>query len=398
MRIKALIVLAGVVITTGIAQADTSVKIGVLNDQSGAYADLSGMGSVVAAQMAAEDFKKAHKGIEVDVIAADHQNKADIAANTSRQWIDQDNVDVIADVPNSAAALAVNAIVREKNRIHLNSGAGTADLTGEACTANTVHWTYDTWALAHGTAAALTKQGGNSWFFLAADYTFGRAMERDAKAVIKSLGGEVLGSVFHPLSSGDFSSFLLQAQASGAKVVGLANGGADLTNSIKQAAEFGLVQGGQTLAGLVVFISDIHALGPEAAQGLVLTEAFYWDQNDATRTFSNRFAERFGGKMPTMVHAGVYSSVMHYLKAVEAVGSKDAAKVMAKMKETPVEDPLFGKGEVRQDGRVIHDMYLFRVKSPEQSKGEWDLYETLATIPADEAFRPLKDGGCPLVQ
>jgi branched-chain amino acid transport system substrate-binding protein len=398
VQIKALIVLAGVVITTGIAQADTSVKIGVLNDQSGAYADLSGMGSVVAAQMAAEDFKKAHKGIEVDVIAADHQNKADIAANTSRQWIDQDNVDVIADVPNSAAALAVNAIVREKNRIHLNSGAGTADLTGEACTANTVHWTYDTWALAHGTAAALTKQGGNSWFFLAADYTFGRAMERDAKAVIESLGGEVLGSVFHPLSSGDFSSFLLQAQASGAKVVGLANGGADLTNSIKQAAEFGLVQGGQTLAGLVVFISDIHALGPEAAQGLVLTEAFYWDQNDATRTFSNRFAERFGGKMPTMVHAGVYSSVMHYLKAVEAVGSKDAAKVMAKMKETPVEDPLFGKGEVRQDGRVIHDMYLFRVKSPEQSKGEWDLYETLATIPADEAFRPLKDGGCPLVQ
>jgi branched-chain amino acid transport system substrate-binding protein len=398
MRIKALIVLAGVVITTGIAQADTSVKIGVLNDQSGAYADLSGMGSVVAAQMAAEDFKKAHKGIEVDVIAADHQNKADIAANTSRQWIDQDNVDVIADVPNSAAALAVNAIVREKNRIHLNSGAGTADLTGEACTANTVHWTYDTWALAHGTAAALTKQGGNSWFFLAADYTFGRAMERDAKAVIESLGGEVLGSVFHPLSSGDFSSFLLQAQASGAKVVGLANGGADLTNSIKQAAEFGLVQGGQTLAGLVVFISDIHALGPEAAQGLVLTEAFYWDQNDATRTFSNRFAERHGGKMPTMVHAGVYSSVMHYLKAVEAAGSKDAAKVMAKMKETPVEDPLFGKGEVRQDGRVIHDMYLFRVKSPEQSKGDWDLYETLATIPADEAFRPLKDGGCPLVQ
>jgi branched-chain amino acid transport system substrate-binding protein len=398
MRIKALIVLAGVVMTTGIAQADTSVKIGVLNDQSGAYADLSGMGSVVAAQMAAEDFKKAHKGIEVDVIAADHQNKADIAANTSRQWIDQDNVDVIADVPNSAAALAVNAIVREKNRIHLNSGAGTADLTGEACTANTVHWTYDTWALAHGTAAALTKQGGNSWFFLAADYTFGRAMERDAKAVIESLGGEVLGSVFHPLSSGDFSSFLLQAQASGAKVVGLANGGADLTNSIKQAAEFGLVQGGQTLAGLVVFISDIHALGPEAAQGLVLTEAFYWDQNDATRTFSNRFAERHGGKMPTMVHAGVYSSVMHYLKAVEAAGSKDAAKVMAKMKETPVEDPLFGKGEVRQDGRVIHDMYLFRVKSPEQSKGDWDLYETLATIPADEAFRPLKDGGCPLVQ
>jgi branched-chain amino acid transport system substrate-binding protein len=398
MRIKALIVLAGVVITTGVAQADTSVKIGVLNDQSGAYADLSGMGSVVAAQMAAEDFKKAHKGIEVDVIAADHQNKADIAANTSRQWIDQDNVDVIADVPNSAAALAVNAIVREKNRIHLNSGAGTADLTGEACTANTVHWTYDTWALAHGTAAALTKQGGNSWSFLAADYTFGRAMERDAKAVIESLGGEVLGSVFHPLSSGDFSSFLLQAQASGAKVVGLANGGADLTNSIKQAAEFGLVQGGQTLAGLVVFISDIHALGLEAAQGLVLTEAFYWDQNDATRTFSNRFAERFGGKMPTMVHAGVYSSVMHYLKAVEAVGSKDAAKVMAKMKETPVEDPLFGKGEVRQDGRVIHDMYLFRVKSPEQSKGDWDLYETLATIPAAEAFRPLKDGGCPLVQ
>jgi branched-chain amino acid transport system substrate-binding protein len=398
MRIKALIVLAGVVITTGIAQADTSVKIGVLNDQSGAYADLSGMGSVVAAQMAAEDFKKAHKGIEVDVIAADHQNKADIAANTSRQWIDQDNVDVIADVPNSAAALAVNAIVREKNRIHLNSGAGSADLTGEACTANTVHWTYDTWALAHGTAAALTKQGGSSWFFLAADYTFGRAMERDAKAVIESLGGEVLGSVFHPLSSGDFSSFLLQAQASGAKVVGLANGGADLTNSIKQAAEFGLVQGGQTLAGLVVFISDIHALGPEAAQGLVLTEAFYWDQNDATRTFSNRFAERFGGKMPTMVHAGVYSSVMHYLKAVEAVGSKDAAKVMAKMKETPVEDPLFGKGEVRQDGRVIHDMYLFRVKSPEQSKGDWDLYETLATIPAAEAFRPLKDGGCPFVQ
>jgi len=376
------------------ASAEPSVKVGVLTDLSGAYADLSGPGSVVAAKLAAADFMAANKGFTVEVVAGDHLNKADTATTIARQWFDRDGVDVIADVPNSAAALAVNEVSREKKRVFLDSGAGTADLTGPRCSPYTVHWTYDTWALAHGTAEAMVGQGGNTWFFITADYAFGHAMERDASAVVVAAGGRVLGQVSYPFPSSDFASTLLQAKTSGAKVIGLANGGADLINAIKQAGEFGITQGGQALAGLVVFISDVHALGTQTAQGLVLTEAFYWDHDEATRAWSKRFAAQDGGTMPTMVHAGVYSSLMHYLAAVRDAGSKDAGPVMAKMRDTKVHDPLFGDGEVRADGRVTHPMYLFRVKTPAQSKGPWDLYETLATIPATDAFRPLAEGGC----
>ncbi|RUM96016.1 ABC transporter substrate-binding protein [Pseudaminobacter arsenicus] len=381
-----------------LAQDKISVKLGVLNDRSGTYADLSGEGSVIAAKMAVEDFRAADKGINVEVISADHQNKPDIGASITRQWYDQDGVDVILDVPTSSVALAVSDITKEKNKIFMNSGAGTSDLTGKACSPNTVHWTYDTWALANGTGSAMVKAGGDTWFFLTADYAFGHALERDTSAVVEKAGGNVLGNVRHPFPGQDFSSFLLQAQSSGAKVIGLANAGADTTNAIKQAAEFGIVQAGQKLAGLLTFVTDVKALGLATAQGLVLTEAFYWDQNDGTREFSKRFAERHHGAMPTMVQAGVYASVLHYLKAVDAIKGKDPAAVMAKMKETPSDDPLFGKGQIRADGRHVHDMYLFEVKKPEESKGDWDLYKTVATIPAAEAFRPLADGGCSLVK
>jgi branched-chain amino acid transport system substrate-binding protein len=380
------------------AQDKISVKLGVLNDRSGTYADLAGEGSVVAAKMAVEDFKAAEKGIAVEVVSADHQNKPDIGSSIVRQWYDQDGVDAVLDTPTSSVALAVSEITKEKNKIFINSGAGSSDLTGKACSPNTIHWTYDTWALANGTGSAMVKAGGDSWFFLTADYAFGHALERDTAAVVEKSGGKVLGKVRHPFPGQDFSSFLLQAQSSGAKVIGLANAGADTTNAIKQAAEFGIVQGGQKLAGLLTFVTDVKALGLATAQGLVLTEAFYWDQNDGTRDFAKRFAEKHGGAMPTMVHAGVYASVLHYLKAVEATKGKDTAALMAKMKETPSEDPLFGKGQVRADGRHVHDMYLFEVKKPEESKGEWDLYKTVATIPAAEAFRPLADGGCSLVK
>jgi branched-chain amino acid transport system substrate-binding protein len=399
MRIGRLFLIsAALTLLAGAAYADTSVKIGVLNDRSGLYADLSGEGSVIAARMAVEDFKASEKGIAVEIISADHQNKPDIASNIARQWYDQDGVDVIADVPTSSAALAVNDITKEKNKVFLVSGAASSDLTGKACSPNTVHWTYDTWSLAHGTGSAMVAAGGDTWFFLTADYAFGQALERDTAAVVEASGGKVLGSVRHPFPGQDFSSFLLQAQASGAKVIGLANAGGDTINSIKQASEFGITQGGQALAGLLVFVTDVHALGLQTAQGLVLTEAFYWDLNDDTREWSKRFAEKSGGKMPTMVQAGVYASVLHYLKAVEATGGKDPAAVVAKMKQMPTEDPLFGKGQIRQDGRHVHDMYLFRVKTPDQSTGEWDLYEKVATIPADKAFRPLNEGGCPLVK
>jgi len=380
------------------ASAETNVKIGVLNDRSGVYADLSGEGSVIAARMAVEDFKAADKGIKVEIVSADHQNKPDVGSNIARQWYDQDGVDAIFDVPTSSVALAVSQVTREKNKIFIDSGAGAADLTGKQCSPNTVHWTYDTWALAHGTGSAMVKQGGDSWFFITADYAFGQALERDTAAVVEKAGGKVLGSVKHPFPGSDFSSFLLQAQSSGAKVIGLANAGGDTINSIKQASEFGITQGGQKLAGLLIFISDINALGLQVAQGLVLTEAFYWDLNDGTRAWSKRFAEQSGGKMPTMVQAGVYASVLHYLKAVDAAKSKESAAVMTKMKDLPTDDPLFGKGQVRADGRVTHDMYLFEVKKPEESKGPWDYYKLLATIPADQAFRPLADGGCPLVK
>lgn len=381
----------------GTALADTAVKLGVLNDRSGVYADLSGEGSVVAAQMAVEDFDASAHGITVEVVSADHQNKPDVASNITRQWLDQDGVTAILDVPTSSAALAVNELVREANAVMINSGAGSTDLTGKSCSPHTIHWTYDTWALGNGTGKAMVADGGDTWFFITADYAFGHSLESDTAALVKEAGGTVLGSVRHPFPGGDFSSYLLQAQASGAKVIGLANAGGDTINAIKQAAEFGITQAGQTLAGLLIFITDVHALGLETAQGLVLTEAFYWDQNDDTRAWSARFEEKHGTK-PTMVHAGVYAGTMHYLKAVEATGTADADAVMEWMKANPSDDPLFGKGEVRADGRHIHDMYLFRVKAPEASTGPWDYYDLVATIPAAEAFRPLAEGGCPLVQ
>ena len=385
-----------------LAQADYTdgvIKIGVMNDQSGLYSDLSGQGSVWAAKKAIEDFGAAAKGMKVEVVFADHQNKPDIGSNVVRQWYDVDKVDMVVDVPTSSVALAVNTITKEKNKVFLVSGAAASDLTGKACSPNTVHWTYDTWALANGTGNALVKTGGNTWFFLTADYAFGHALERDTAAVVEKSGGKVLGKVRHPFPGQDFSSFLLQAQQSKAKVIGLANAGSDTTNSIKQAAEFGIVQGGQNLAGLLVFITDVHSLGLKTAQGLVLTEAWYWDQNDANRAFAKEFAAANKGNMPTMVQAGVYSAVTHYLKAVHALKADgDGAAVVAKMKELPSDDKLFGKGTIRVDGRHIHPMYLYEVKSPAESKGPWDYYKVRATIPADQAFRPLAEGGCPLVK
>ncbi len=378
--------------------SDNVIKIGVLNDQSSLYADLSGQGSVVAARMAMEDFGAAAKGLKVEIVFADHQNKADVGSNIARQWYDVDKVDVIVDVPNSAVALAVNQITREKGRAFLNSGAASSDLTGKACSPNTVHWTYDTWALANGTGKAIVKTGGTTWFFLTADYAFGHALERDTEAVVLANGGKVLGKVRHPLNNADFSSFLLQAQASKAKIIGLANAGGDTTNAIKQAAEFGIAKGGQNLAGLLVFLTDVHGLGLQTAQGLIFTEAFYWDMSDRTRAWAKKFAERNRGIHPTMIHAGVYAAVLHYLKAVEALKGDDGSKVVAKMKELRTDDPLFGKGVIRADGRKIHDMYLFEVKKPSESKGPWDYYKLRATIPAAEAFRPIDKGDCALVK
>jgi branched-chain amino acid transport system substrate-binding protein len=398
MMTKLLLATALAAVMAGAAQAQTDVKIGVLNDRSGLYADLTGEGSAVAARMAAEDFKAKEKGINVTIVSADHQNKPDVGSNIARQWYDQDGVDVIADVPTSSVALAINQVTREKNKIFLNSGAATSDLTGKQCSPNTVHWTYDTVALANGTGGAMVKAGGDTWFFLTADYAFGHALERDTSAIVQKNGGKVLGSVKTPFPGTDFSSFLLQAQASKAKVIGLANAGGDTINSIKQAGEFGITQAGQKLAGLLVFITDVHALGLQTAQGLVLTESFYWDANDGTRAWSQRFAKAHNGNMPTMVQAGVYASVLHYLKGVEAAKSKEPAAVMAKMKEMPTDDPLFGKGTVRVDGRKMHDMYLFEVKKPGESKGKWDYYKLVSTLPAEQAFRPLSESECPLVK
>ncbi|MBN9040334.1 MAG: ABC transporter permease [Rhizobiales bacterium 62-47] len=386
---------------SGAMAGDKVVKIGVLNDQSGLYADLAGPGSVIAAQMAIEDSGLTKKGWKIDVISGDHQNKPDIGVNLARQWIDVDKVDVIADVPTSSVALAVNNLVKEKNSILLDSGAGTSDLTNSQCTPNTIHWTYDTYTLAHGTGSALTKSGGNTWFFLTADYAFGTALERDTTAAVNALGGKVVGSVKHPLNTADFSSFLLQAQASKAKVIGLANAGGDTVNSIKQASEFGIVKGGQKLAALLMFISDVHALGLNVANGLNMTETFYWDLNDGTRAFSKRFQERMKNKaMPTMVQAGVYSSLIHYFKTLDKLGENphDGAKVVAAMKEIPSDDPLFGKGKIEPNGRNIHDAYLFEVKSTSESKGPWDYYKLVATIPASEAFTPLDKSTCPLLK
>jgi len=378
--------------------SDNVIKIGVLSDMSSLYTDLAGAGSVAAARMAVEDSGIEKKGYKVEIVSADHQNKPDVGSQIARQWYDNDKVDVIVDVPNSGVALAVNQITRDKGKAFLAVGPGTSDLTGKACSPNTVHWSYDTWMLANGTGTAITKQGGDTWFFITADYAFGQALERDTTAAVTKAGGKVLGGVRAPLNTQDFSSFLLQAQASKAKIIGLANAGGDTTNSIKQAAEFGIVKGGQNLAGLLVFLTDVHALGLQTAQGLIFTETFYWDMNDQTRAFSKRFAERDKGIHPTMVHAGVYAALLHYFKAVEALKSDDGTKVIAKMKEIPTDDALFGKGTIRVDGRKIHPAYLVEAKKPSESKGEWDLYKIRATIPADQAFRPLQDGGCPLVK
>ena len=400
LKMKALAAAAALALAATAAQAQVSgnvVKIGVLNDQSSLYADLGGQGSVLAAKMAIEDFKAKDKGLTVEVIFADHQNKPDVATQIANKWIDSEGVDVIVDVPNSGVALAVNEVVRNKKKVFINSGAASSDLTGAKCSPNTIHWTYDTWMLANGTGKAIVKTGGDTWFFITADYAFGHALERDTSAVVKANGGKVVGDVKVPLNNQDFSSFLLQAQSSKAKIIGLANAGGDTVNSIKQASEFGITKGGQNLAGLLVFLTDVHGIGLDKAQGLILTETFYWDLNDNTRAFTKRFAAANGGKYPTMVHAGVYAGVLHYLKAVAAVKSDDGTKVVEQMKKTPTDDPLFGKGEIRADGRKIHNAYLFEVKKPGESKGPYDYYKLRATIPAAEAFRPLKDGGCAMV-
>ncbi len=403
MRLAATLLAAGSLfaVSAAYAQSPIPVKIGVLNDQSGLYADLGGPGSVWAAKKAIEDFSAtpAGKTLKVDVIFADHQNKADVGTSVARQWYDVEGVDMIADVPNSGVALAVNQVTKEKNKVFINSGAAASDLTGKACTPNTVHWTYDTWALANGTGKAITTTGGKTWFFITADYAFGHALERDTAAVVTANGGKVVGQVRVPLNNSDFSSFLLQAQSSKAQIIGMANAGGDTINTIKQAAEYGIVEGGQKLAGLLIFLSDVNSLGLKTAQGINLTSAWYWDMNDNNRAFAKEFAAANRGVYPTMVHAGVYSGVLHYLKAVAALKSpKDGAAVVAEMKKLPTDDKLFGKGEVRADGRQIHPMYLFEVKKPSESKYPYDYYTLKATIPANEAFRPLSESDCPLVK
>jgi branched-chain amino acid transport system substrate-binding protein len=377
--------------------SDGVVKIGVLTDLSGLYSDLSGSGAVLAVNMAVEDFKaQAKPNFNIQVISSDHQNKGDIAANKAREWIDTEKVDVIVDLVTTSTALAVMKVAKEKNKITLVSGAASLPITNEECTDTNAHWTYDTYALANGTGRAVVKQGGNTWFFLTANYKFGEALEADTTKVVKESGGKVLGSVKHPFPGTDFSSFLLQAQASGAKVIGLANAGTDTTNSIKQAAEFGITPK-QTLAGLLLFISDIHSLGLKATQGMYLTTGFYWDYNDETRAWSKRFFEK-QRRMPTMVQAGDYSAVMHYLKAIQATGTDDTATVMKKMKDTPINDFFAKDGKLRVDGRMVHDMYLAQVKKPEESKYPWDYYHIRQVIPGDQAYLPLSESKCPLVK
>jgi branched-chain amino acid transport system substrate-binding protein len=377
--------------------ASQRVKLGVLTDMSGFASDSTGRGSVVAAELAAEDFAKELPGVTIEVIHADHQNKPDIGAATARRWLDQDHVDAILDVPFSSVALAVNEVTRKSKAVFIASGPGTTELTGPKCSPNTVQWTYDTWALANGTARAVTESGGKRWFFMTADYAFGHALERDASAVVKSLDGTIVGSVRHPPNASDFSSYLLQAQGSGAQIIGLANAVGDTIGSVKQATEFGITGGGQRLAALLMQLSDVAAVGLKDAQGLYLTEAFYWDLNPGTRAFADRFAARMDGRRPTGNQAGVYAGALHYLKAVKASNSTDGTTVAAKMRDLPTDDPLFGKGSVRVDGRAVHDMLFFEVKKPEESKGPWDFYKLIRTIPGPEAFRPLSEGGCPLV-
>jgi branched-chain amino acid transport system substrate-binding protein len=400
MHMKRLIGIAALagLFASSAAYAQVNVKIGVLSDISSLYADIAGPGSVAAAKLAIADFTAKNPNLKVDLISADHQNKPDIGSSITNQWYDVDKVDLIIDTPNSAVALAVSEITRQKNKVFIVSGAATSDLTGSKCNVNTVHWTYDTWMLANGTGKALVKTGGDTWFFLTADYAFGHALERDTAAAVEASRGKVLGKVRHPLNTNDFSSFLLQAQSSKAKIIGLANAGGDTINSIKQGAEFGIVRGGQKFAGLLVFASDVAALGLPTSQGLTMTETWYWDANDNNRAWTKRWQQERPGKIPTMVQAGVYSGITHYLKSVAALNSAaDGKAVVAKMKETQTDDPLFGQGTIRADGRKVHDAYLFEVKKPEESKYPGDMYKLLHTIPAAEAFRPLKEGGCPLV-
>jgi branched-chain amino acid transport system substrate-binding protein len=402
MRSLAATVVAGLAfaVAGGAAHAQISddvVKIGVLTDMSSLYADATGKGSLAGVEMAVADYGGKVKGKPVMVVSADHQNKPDVGVNIARNWYDNEKVDAIFDVPTSSVALPVSALTREKSKIMMNSGAGTSDLTGTACSPNTVHWTYDTYALSNVAGRAMVKRGEDTWFFITADYAFGAALERDAAAVVKETGGTVVGEVRHPLNSSDFSSFLLQAQASKAKVVALANAGGDTTNALKQASEFGIVKGGQKMIALLQEITDSHSLGTKEAQGLILTDAFYWDMNDDTRAFSKRFNDKVG-HMPTMIQAGLYSATMHYLKAIDAIGTDDATKVMAQMKATPIHDFFAKDGRIREDGRMVHDMYLFEVKKPEESKGEWDLYKLLATVPGEQAFRPIDKGGCPFIK
>ncbi len=373
------------------------LKIGVLADFSSVYSDIGGMGNVEATKMAIEDFGGQMFGKPIEMVSADVLNKPDVASTIARKWWETEGVDMIIDLPTSATALAVMELSKQYEKIMIVTDAASSDITGKSCSPYTAHWTYDTYANAHTVGSAIVKNGGDSWFFLTADYVFGHSVERDTGDVVKASGGKVLGSVKHPLNTADFSSFLLQAQASKAKIIGLANGGGDTINAIKQAGEFGIVAGGQNLAAIVMFISDVHSLGLKQAQGLIVTEAYYWDLNDKTRAFGKRFMERIK-RMPTMNQAATYSATLHYLKAVQAVGTRDTKTVMAKMRELPVKDAFTDNGVLREDGRMVHSMFLFQVKKPEESKAPWDYYKLLAEVPADQAFRPLKDGGCPLVK
>jgi branched-chain amino acid transport system substrate-binding protein len=372
----------------------TPVKIGVLTDMSSLYADNGGQGSVVAAQMAVDDFGGTVLGRKIEVVSADHQNKADIGSGITRRWIDGENVEAILDVPNSAVALAVQGITRDKKKVFLATGAATSRLTGDECSATGIHWTYDTYALSQGTTKAVSKLGVKTWYFLSADYSLGAQLEADSRKVIAAQGGKVAGSVKHPINTSDFSSFLLQAQSSNADAIALADAGGDFINAVKQAGEFGIARS-QKLVGLLVFIADIHSLGLQSAQGLILSSAFYWDLNDETRAWSKRFIDKTQ-KVPTMIHAGTYGAVTHYLKAIQSAGTLDGPAVAGKMREMPVNDFMTKNGRIREDGRLVRDMYLFKVKSPEQSKYKFDYYQLLATIPGDEAFRPEEEGGCPL--
>ncbi|MGJ4913526.1 ABC transporter substrate-binding protein [Bradyrhizobium sp. HKCCYLRH2060] len=391
-----LLAIAAVGALLAAAPASAQVKIGILNDQSGVYADYGGKYSVEAAKMAIEDFGGEVLGQKVELVTADHQNKPDLASTIARRWYDTEGVDMITELTTSSVALAIQELSKEKKKIDIVVGAATSRITGDACTPYGFHWAYDTRALAVGTGGALVESGGDTWFFMTADYAFGYALEKDTSDIVTSKGGKVLGSVRIPLNSSDFSSFLLQAQSSKAKIIGLANAGLDTTNSIKQAAEFGIVKGGQKLAGLLMTLSEVHGLGLEAAQGLILTEGFYWDRDDKSRAFSERFMKRTG-RMPSMIHAGTYSATLSYLKAVKAAGTKDSDAVAAKLKELPVDD-AFAQGKVLANGRMVHDMYLFEVKKPSESKKPWDYYKQLATVPGDKAFFSAKESGCPLTK